>query len=79
MQVACGNACPSTESFEAIQAQNWGCLPCPAEINQMLTQKRVWMCHSNPKVPCVATGLSKLPKGFVAEPETVCPVDTVRL
>jgi len=61
---ACDNACPSLETIEATQCQNWGCLPSPFEINQMLKERKIWMCHSNPTVPCVATGFDAVPEGF---------------
>lgn len=66
---ACDSACPSNESEEAVQAQNWGCLPDPYAIRKMLDSKRVWMCHSNPDRPCVATGLNAVPAGFKAVTE----------
>ena len=52
----CDRACPSLETIEAVEAQNWGCLPCPFEIKQMLSEGKVWMCHSDRTQPCVATG-----------------------
>jgi hypothetical protein len=60
----CDNACPSLETMEAVDMQNCGCLPCYYEIQQMLKNKQVWMCHSNLKKPCVATGLTQVPEGF---------------
>lgn len=69
MKEACDNCCPSQETAEAIQMQNYGCLPCPYDIQKMLANKRVWMCHSNPTIPCVSTGLSELPIGFEAVTE----------
>jgi hypothetical protein len=58
---ACCSACPGLTSYDAEQAQNWGCLPSPYEINEMLQTGKVWMCHSNPNKPCIATGLAELP------------------
>lgn len=60
----CDLNCPSTESAEAIFMQNCGCLPSPCDIKQMLSKGKVWMCHSNPELPCVATGLTVVPDGF---------------
>ena len=65
----CDNSCPSVESFDSVFAQNCGCLPCPYDIHQMLLNKEVWMCHSNPKVPCVATGLKVVPEGYIPRVE----------
>ena len=33
----------------------------------------VWMCHSDPKIPCASTNLKELPEGAIAvtEPETI--------
>ncbi len=58
---SCCSACPALNSFDAVQAQNLGCLPSPFEINEMLQAGKIWMCHSNPEKPCVATGLAELP------------------
>lgn len=66
---ACDNACPSLDTHEAVQAQNWGCLPDPYAIRKMLENNRVWMCHSNPQRPCIATGLDAVPDGFEAVTE----------
>ena len=61
---SCDLSCPNLESEEAIEAQNYGCLPCYFDIQEMLKNKRVWMCHSNIQKPCVATGLEKVPDGY---------------
>ncbi len=61
--------CPVVETEESVRMQNYGCLPCEYEITQMLKQKKVWMCHSNPNKPCAATGFDKVPTGFVAVTE----------
>ena len=43
-------------------------LPEVYEVYEALaeTPPRVWMCHSNKSVPCVTTGLDKLPEGAIA-------------
>ena len=62
----CDRSCPSLETPEAVQLQNYGCLPCPYEVKQILEKGEVWMCHSTPGQPCVATGLTAVPEGFTA-------------
>jgi len=65
--VGCDEACPANVCGEiAIRYQNYGCLPEPYEITQMLTQKKVWMCHSNPEKPCVYTKLKEVPLYYEA-------------
>lgn len=60
--VGCDECCPANLYGEAaIHYQNLGCLPTPYEISKMLTEKSVWMCHSNPTKPCVYTKLKEVP------------------
>ena len=60
--VGCDEACPANVCGEVtIRYQNYGCLPEPYEITKMLTEKKVWMCHSNPEKPCVYTKLKEVP------------------
>lgn len=61
---SCDLACPGRETEEAIRYQNYGCLPEPYEINRMLAEGKVWMCHSDPTRPCAATGLTQVPEGM---------------
>jgi hypothetical protein len=52
----CDNACPNSFSDEASNLQNLGCLPNYFDVQKMLEQGEVWMCHSNPQKVCSAVG-----------------------
>lgn len=54
--VPCDLMCPNSYHEEAEMAQNYGCLPSYGEVQGMLAEGKVWMCHSNPSAVCSAVG-----------------------
>lgn len=43
--------CPFNDTYEAIQAQNWGCLPSPYEVKQQMDATgKNWACHETKKL-----------------------------
>jgi hypothetical protein len=55
-QITCDSMCPNSYHMDAMTAQNYGCLPSYYEVQQMLKEGKIWMCHSNPTVVCSAVG-----------------------
>lgn len=39
-------------------------LPHIQDVLEMREQKKVWMCHSRPHLPCAGTGLVAVPVGW---------------
>lgn len=61
---------PCSRSCPELSADDNTCLPYYYEVQEMLRQHKVWMCHSNNTKPCVATGLTKIPDGYIKLSET---------
>jgi hypothetical protein len=60
MRGSCDEYCP-------INGEGGSCgLPVKSDFEAMGRRKLVWMCHSNPNNPCVATGFNTVPKGWQA-------------
>lgn len=65
MRESCCNFCPAIDDGSAVS-----CLPCYYDVQEMLQQHKVWMCHSDNTKPCVATGLTEVPDGYIKLDET---------
>jgi hypothetical protein len=66
-QTFCDDACPNSYSDNNAYLSNLGCLPEYYDVQQMKEQGIVWMCHSNPTIPCKATGYLKVPDGMIPQ------------
>jgi hypothetical protein len=56
-QAVCCTSCPNSYHEDAAVAQNYGCLPSYWEVQELLKQGELWMCHSNPDVVCSAVAV----------------------
>ena len=58
MRESCDEYCP-------VNGAGGSCgLPEGSDFAAMARRKLVWMCHSNAKVPCVATDFDTVPDGW---------------